>query len=325
MPMLKPIRLALACAALAGLTVFHAPLMAQTYPTKPIRMILPFSGGADPIARALTQMLAEPLGQSVVVENIPGGQTIVGTEIAARAPADGHTVLLIASSAAINQALRRDLSFDLLRDFAPITRLCTFALVLVAHPSVPAKSMEELVVLARREPGTLAYGSAGPLYQLPMEMIRMMTGAEFLLVPYKSSATSRVDVLSGQLQLLMDNLTAMHPHIKAGKVRALGVAGTKRSPTMPELPTIAEGGLPGYDDGDGWLDFLAPAGTPAAITQRLHAEIAKIVARPEVTARYRELANEPVVSIPAQFGAFLRDDVEKWGKVIKATDMKAPL
>lgn len=298
-----------------------AAAQAQSYPSKPIRMILPFAGGGDTLARPLAQMLTESLGQSVYVENITGGQTIVGTEAALRAPADGHTILMITNSATINHVMRNDLRFDLLRDFTPITQLCTFALVLVAHPSVPANSLQELIALAKAQPGKLAYGSAGPLYQLPMEMFKSMAGVDILFVPYKSSPTSRVDVLSGQLQVLMDGLTSMLPHIKAGKVKAYAVAGAKRSAAAPDIATIAESGLPDYD-GDGWIGFLAPAGTPAEAVNRLQAEIAKILARPAVQKFYRDLANEPIASTPAEYREFLKRDVTKWAKVVKESGAK---
>jgi len=299
------------------------PAAAQTFPNKPIRMILPFTGGGEIVARPLAQALTETLGQNVYVETIVGGQTLVGTEAAARAPGDGHTILMITNSITINQALRRDLRYDLFRDFTPVTQLCTFALVLVGHPSVPANNLQDLVAHAKAQPGKLAYGSAGPLYQLPTELFKSMAGVDILFVPYKASAQSRTDLLAGQIQVLMDGLTSMLPHIRAGKVRAYAVAGEKRSAAAPDIPTIAESGLPGYE-GDGWLGFLAPAGTPAEAVNRLQAEIAKIVRRPDVTARYREQANEPILSTPAEFGAYMRRDVDKWAKVIRDAGVKPP-
>ncbi len=314
-------RIAQRVLGLLSMMALAASVAAQTYPTKPIRMILPFTGGGDILARPLAQMLGESLGQPVYVENIVGGQTLVGTEAAARAPGDGHTILMITNSAAINQTLRADLRIDLFRDFVPITQLCTFALVLVTHPSVPVDSMQSLVAHAKAHPGKLAYGSAGPLYTLPMEMFKTMAGVDILYVPYKASATSRIDILGGQIQVLMDGLTSMLPHIKAGKLRAIGVAGAKRSHAAPDVPTIAEAGLPGYE-ADGWIGFLAPAGTPAEAVNRLQAEMAKILARPAVQAFYREQANEPIVSTPAVFSAFLRQDVAKWAKVMRESGVK---
>ncbi len=304
-----------------ALMVVAASLFAQTYPARPIRMILPFTGGGDMLARPLAQMLGESLGQPVFVENIVGGQTLVGTEAAARAPADGHTILMITNSAAINQILRNDLRVDLFRDFVAVTQLCTFTLVLVTHPAVPVQSLQGLIAHAKAHPGKLAYGSAGPLYTLPMEMFKTMAGIDILYVPYKASAQSRIDVLSGQIQVLMDGLTSMLPQIKAGKVRAMAVAGMKRSHAAPDVPTFAESGLPGYD-GDGWIGFLAPAGTPAEAVNRLHSEMAKILTRPAVQAFYRENANEPIVSTPAAFAAFLKQDTAKWAKVLRESGVK---
>ena len=301
--------------------ITSAAAFAQSYPTKPIRMILPFTGGGDILARPLAQMLSETLGQSVYVENIVGGQTIVGTETAARALGDGHTILMITNSATINQAMRSDMRFDLLKDFVPITQLCTFSLVLVANPSVAASTVSELIALAKSQPGQLAYGSAGPLYQMPMELFKSMAGVDILFVPYKASATSRIDVISGQIQVLMDGLTSMLPQIRAKKVKAFAVAGGKRAYAALDIPTMAEAGLPGYE-GDGWIGFLAPAGTPPEAANRLHAEMAKILARPAVLATYREQANEPIVSTPAEFGAFLRQDIAKWAKVVREAGMK---
>ncbi len=318
---MNPSRCSIRVVCLLWILIVASSVAAQSYPIKPIRMILPFVGGGDVLARPLAQMLGESLGQPVYVENIVGGQTLVGTEAAARAPGDGHTILMITNSATINHTLRSDMRVDLFRDFVPITQLCTFALVLVTHPSVPANSLQTLIAHAKANPGKLAYGSAGPLYQLPTELFKSMAGVDILYVPYKASATSRIDILSGQIQVLMDGLTSMLPHIKAGKVRGIAVAGAKRSHAAPDVPTFAEAGLPGYE-GDGWIGFLAPAGTPAAAVNRLQAEMAKILARPAVQAFYRDQANEPIVSTPAEYAAFLKQDVDKWAKVIRESGAK---
>ena len=314
-------RIAKRVLGLLSMMVLAASIAAQTYPTKPIRMILPFTGGGDILARPLAQMLGDSLGQPVYVENIVGGQTLVGTEAAARAPGDGHTILMITNSATINQTLRSDMRVDLFKDFVPITQLCTFSLVLVTHPSVPADSLRTLIAHAKANPGKLAYGSAGPLYQLPTELFKSMAGVDILYVPYKASATSRIDLLSGQIQVLMDGLTSMLPQIKAGKVRAVAVAGAKRSHAAPDIPTFAEAGLAGYE-GDGWIGFLAPAGTPAHAVNRLQAEIARILARPAVQAFYRDQANEPIASTPEEYALFLKHDVAKWAKVIREAGAK---
>ena len=314
-------RIAKRVLGLLSMMVLAASIAAQTYPTKPIRMILPFTGGGDILARPLAQMLGDSLGQPVYVENIVGGQTLVGTEAAARAPGDGHTILMITNSATINQTLRSDMRVDLFKDFVPITQLCTFSLVLVTHPSVPADSLRTLIAHAKANPGKLAYGSAGPLYQLPTELFKSMAGVDILYVPYKASATSRIDLLSGQIQVLMDGLTSMLPQIKAGKVRAVAVAGAKRSHAAPDIPTFAEAGLAGYE-GDGWIGFLAPAGTPAHAVNRLQAEIARILARPAVQAFYRDQANEPIASTPEEYALFLKHDVAKWAKVIRESGAK---
>ena len=311
---------------IALMTCFVGPAQPQGYPNRPVKFILPFAagGGGDTFARPLAQMLAEPLGQQVVIENIVGAAAIVGTEVAARAPADGYTFLMMSNAHAINETLHPKLSYDLFRDFAPVTQLCTFSLVLVVHPSLPANSLSELIALAKSRPGKLAYASSGlgSIYHLPMELLKSMAGVDMLHVPYKSSGTARADILSGQVQLMFDGLATMQPFVKTNRVRALGISSARRSEAAPELPTITEAALPGFE-GDGWLGFAAPAGTPPAIVNRMQAEIATILTRPQIRASYVAQAAEPIGSRPAQYGAFLRQEVEKWGKVIRASGAKA--
>lgn len=290
--------------------------LAQSYPTKPIKLVLPFSGGADPMARALAKDLTELLGQQVIVENLTGGQTLVGTEAVARAPGDGHTLLMTTNAITINHVLRKDLRYDLFRDFVPVTQLCWFSLMLAVHPSVPAATLGELVAHAKSNPGKLAYGASGPLYQLPMEMLKSATGTDIVFVPYKASPQARLDLMSGQLQVLMDGVVSMAPLAKANKVRGIAVAGTRRSVVAPDLPTIADSGIPGFS-GDGWLGLFAPAGTPSEVVQRIYSETAKILARPEVQKQYRESGNDPTATPPAEFAAFVKRDTEKWGGVIR--------
>lgn len=298
------------------LTALLGSAQAQSWPAKPVRMILPFAGGGDILARPLAQALGESLGQQFVVENIVGGQTILGARVAARTPADGYTILMITNSHAINESMRNDLGYNLLTDFDPITQLCTFSIALVVHPSVPANSVKELVAYAKANPGKLASASSGPVYQLPTELFKSMAGIDILHVPYKASANARTDIVSGQVQVMMDGLVSMLPFVQANRVRLLGTAGLKRSGAAPEVPTIAEAGVPGFE-GDGWMGYLAPKGTPPAILQRLQSEIAQYLNRPEVRAAYVKQAADPVGSTPAEFGAFLKKDVEKWGKVVQ--------
>jgi tripartite-type tricarboxylate transporter receptor subunit TctC len=303
------IGVALTLAALVGVAD------AQSWPTKPVRMILPFGGGADILARPLAQAVSESLGQQIIVENIVGGQTILGTRVAARAPADGYTILMITNSHAINESMRNDLGYNLLNDFDPVTQLCTFSIALVVNPSVPANTVKELIAYAKANPGKLASASSGPVYQLPTELFKSMTGIDILHVPYKSSANARTDIVSGQVQVMMDGLVSMLPFVQANRVRLLGTGGLRRSGAAPEVPTIAEAGVPGFN-GDGWMGYLAPKGTPPAIVERLHKEIAQYLKRPEVRASYLKQATEPVGSAPAEFRTFLREEVERWGKVV---------
>ena len=301
-------------------SVLVSQAFAQTWPAKPIRMILPFAGGADILARPLAQALSESLGQQVIVENIVGGQTIIGARVAARALADGYTILMITNSVTINEAMRTDLGYSLIEDFDPITELCTFSIALVVHPSV-AKSVKELVAYAKANPGKLASASSGPVYQLPTELFKSMAGINILHVPYKASAQARIDLVAGEVQVMMDGLVSMLPFAQTNRVRILGTAGLQRSPAAPDVPTIAEAGVPGFE-GDGWMGFVAPKGTPVAVRERLQSEIAEFLQRPEVRVAYVKQAADPIGSTPAAFGAFLRKDVEKWAAVMKQANIK---
>jgi tripartite-type tricarboxylate transporter receptor subunit TctC len=304
----------------AALQCVPAALQAQEYPNRPIRMILPFAN--DILARPLAHALAESLGQQVVVDPRTGGQTIIGTELAARSPGDGYTILMITNSHTINETLRPDRPYNLLRDFVPITQLAKLEMILAVHAAVPATSIAELIALAKSQPGKLNYASSAPVYQLPMELFKSMAGVNIVHVPYKSSANARIDVLGGQVQVILDGVNSLLPHVKTNKVRALAVTGAKRSEALPDVPTVSETGLAGYD-GDGWMGYLAPAGTPAAITKRLQSEIASFLARPEVRVAYKAQGAVPVGSTPEEFGAFLKRDIDKWAKVVEASGAKA--
>ena len=293
---------------------------AQTYPSRAIRMILPFAN--DTLARPLAHALSESLGQQVVVDARPGGQTIIGTEIASRSAGDGYTILMITNTHTIHETLRRDLPYNLLRDFVPLTQLSTLTMILAVNAAVPANSLAELIALAKSQPGKLNYASSAPIYQLPMELFKAMAGVDIVHVLYKSSANARIDVVSGQVEVILIGLNSILPQVKTNRVRALAVASVKRSEALPDVPTVAETGLSGYD-GDGWNGFLAPAGTPAAIGKRLQTEIASYLERPAVRAAYSAQGAVPVGSTPEQFGAFLKQDIEKWAKVIRISGIKA--
>jgi tripartite-type tricarboxylate transporter receptor subunit TctC len=291
---------------------------AQSYPNRQIRMILPFAAGGagDTFARPLAQSLSQSLGQPVVIENIVGAAAIIGTQVAARAPADGYTLLMVSNALAIGETMSPKRGYLLMREFTPITQLNALSLVLVTNPKLPVKSVAELIALAKSQPGKLNYASSGvgSIYHLPMEHLKSMAGIDIQHVPYKSSSQARMDVIAGEPSMMMDALATMQGQIKEGQVRAIGVASLKRTDTAPDIPAIAET-VPGYS-GDAWLGFMAPAGTPPEIVNKLQVEIAKVLATPEVKAAYRAQDAVPVASTPAAFSTFLKDEIDKWGKAI---------
>ncbi len=303
---------------------FTGSAQAQGYPNRSIKMILPFAAGGagDTFARPLVQALSQSLGQPVVIENIVGAAAIIGTQVAMRAPADGYTLLMVSNALAIGETMSPRRGYELMREFTPITQLNSLSLVLVVNPKMPVKSVAELIALAKSQPGKLNYASSGvgSIYHLPMEHLKSMTGIDIQHVPYKSSSQARMDVIAGEPSMMMDALATMQGQIKANQVRAIGVASLKRTATAPDLPAIAET-VPGYS-GDAWLGFMAPAGTPPEIVSKLQQEIAKVLARPDVQAAYRTQDAVPVASTPAAFGAFLKDEIEKWGKAIHAAGIK---
>jgi tripartite-type tricarboxylate transporter receptor subunit TctC len=316
-----PAALAAAALALAG---GHAGAQ-SAYPSKPVRFIVPSAagGGTDIIARAIAQKLSEALGQQFVVENKPGAGQMIGIEAAARSPADGHTLLMAASTLAINPIMYKKVPYDPLRDFAPITQAASLPNVLVVNPSLPVTSVRELIALAKREPGKLAYASAGvgTSPQMSVELLKSMAGISMLHVPYKGTTPGVVDLLAGQVQLMTPNLLTALPHIKAGKLRALAVTSGKRTDALPDVPTIAEAGVPGYESVQ-WYGVLAPAGTPREIVQRLYTEIAKSLRAGDVRERLAADGAEPVGNTPEQFAAFIRAEIDKWAKVAKAAGIQ---
>ena len=306
--------------ALAALA-FPAVVCAQSYPAKPVRMIVayPPGGGTDIVGRIVAQKLGENFGQSVVVENRGGASGNIGTEIAAHAAPDGYTILMgnVAPNA-INVSLFKNLPFDPVADFAPVSLVASTPNILVVHPSVAARTVKEVIALARARPGTLNFASAGvgSSSHLAGELFRILASAEIVHVPYKGAGPAMVDVLSGQVQLYFATMPAAMPHVKSGKLAPVAVTSAKRSPALPELPTVAESGVPGYEAST-WYGLLAPARTPGAVVARLQETTVKVLADAALREKLAEQGFEPVGDSPEEFGAYIKSEIAKWGKVIR--------
>lgn len=306
--------------AMLALAAVASAAAAQAYPVRPVRIIVPLSTGSalDTLARLAAQKLSESWGQSVTVENLPGANGITGTESVVKAPADGYTLVMLAANHVINASLYRKLPFDTLRDIKPVVRIAFTPLVLCVNPNLQAKSVGELIALAKARPGQLNYGSSGngSSLHLAAEMFKTATGAELTHVPYKAVSQAQTDLLGGQIDLMFVGVAVALPQIQAGKLRGLGVTSLKRIPQLPEVPAINEAGVPGFEV-ISWLGLAAPAGTPDEVANRIYVEVAKIVAQPDVRARLTSLAMEPALLAPKEFAAFMADDQAKWGAVVK--------
>jgi len=316
-----------AAAALTALccSLYWSEIPAQQYPSKPARIIVPFGAGgpADIYARYLAQRLQEPLGQSFVIDNRPGAGSIIGTDLVAKSPPDGYTLLLMSNTHTVNESLVPKKPFALMKDFLPIAPINYSDLVLVVHPSVPAKSIKELIALAKAKPNGLNYASSGTgtPYHMAGELFKSMAGVQIVHIPHKGSGEARTSVMSGQVEIMLDAITTMAPMARAGRVRALGTTGAKRSTVLPDVPTISEAGVKDYE-ATIWLGIMAPAGTPKPIVDRLNAEIGKIVARPDVKKAWNEQGAEPMAMTPAEFEKFLNADIAKWTHVVKVAGVK---
>ena len=318
-----PRALSLVLAAL--LLVPGAPVLAQDYPARPVRMIVPFAAGgpADVYARVLAQRLQEALGQPFVVDDRPGGGSVIGTDAVAKSPADGYTLLVMSNTHTVNESLMPNKPFVLMRDFVGVAPINSSDLVLVVHPSVKANTIAELIAQAKAEPGRMSYASSGPgtPYHMAGELFKSMAGVDILHVPYKGSAGARTDVLGGQVQMMFDAVTVMNQHAREGKVKALGTSGTTRSSVLPGVPTIAEAGVPGYETTI-WLGVMAPKGTPAAVVAKLNAEIGRIVSRQDVRDDWAKQGAVPMTMTPAEFARYLEQDIVKWERVVKISGAK---
>jgi tripartite-type tricarboxylate transporter receptor subunit TctC len=307
------------------LFVLAAGASAQ-YPAKPIRLIVtyPPGGGADTMARIIAPRLAERLGQQVLVENKAGASGQIGADLVAKSAADGYTILFDATAFSVNPSLYPKLPYDTMKDFAPITILIRVPNILVVTPGFAPKSVQELVALAKAKPGQLSYASSGSgsAQHLAAELFKVGTGTDIVHIPYKGGAPAIADVMGGQVPMFFSNMSSSLPHVRSGRVRALAVTGSKRSANAPELPTIAESGVPGYEVYE-WNGLFAPAGTPAAIVNRLQAEIAMIVRLPEVSEKLAALGAEAVANTPQEATAFLKAEIAKWATVVKHANIKA--
>lgn len=321
-------RVDLAAHAMAAVLLLAAGTQAQAqqdYPVKSIRIIVPSSpgGGTDILARQVAQKLTERWGQQVVVDNRPGAGQMIGIDLVAKAAPDGYTLVMAATPLALNTVLYKKVPYDPVRDFAPISQVAAMPNIVVTHPALPARNVRELIALARAHPGQLVYASSGmgtgP--HLSMELFLNMAGVKMGHVPYKGTNPGMIDTMAGQVQVLMSTLLPPLPHIRTGRLRALGVTSTKRVSSMPDVPTIDEAGVPGYEV-VGWYGMAAPANTPRDVIAKLHGEIVNIMKSPEVREKLAADGAEPVGSTPEQFGAFIQAEIAKWGKVAKSAGIR---
>jgi tripartite-type tricarboxylate transporter receptor subunit TctC len=306
--------------------VLHGAAQAADYPSRPVRIIVPFApgGSADVYARFIGQRLQDALGQPFVIDNRPGAGSLIGTDAVARSAADGYTLLLMSNAHTVNESLIPNRPFQLMRDFAPVAPINAADLVLVAKAGLPARSIGELIRLAKARPGALSYASSGPgtPYHMAGELFKAMSGTSIVHIPYKTSSGARTDVLGGQVDLMFDAITTMSEHVRSGKIKALATTGRTRSAVLPEVPTVAESGVPDYE-ATLWLGLLAPRGTPAAVVERLNAEVSKIAADPEVRKAWEAQGTTPMVMGVEEFTRYLNDDIAKWTRIVKLSGAKA--
>ncbi len=320
--MLRRSTLALFIAALCAASAAHA----QDYPWRPVRLIVPFAAGgsADVFGRFVAQRLQESLGQSVIVDNRPGAGSVIGTDAVAKAAPDGHTLLVMSNTHTVNESLLTSKPYQLLRDFAPVAPLNFSDLVLVAKPGLAANHPRELIALAKARPGAMSYASSGPgtPYHMAGELFKAMAGVFIVHIPYRGSAGARTDVLGGQVEMMFDAIPTMAEHVKSGKVKAIATTGQQRSPILPEVPTMSEAGVAGYE-ATLWLGVLAPKGTPAAVVARLNAEIAKITGNAEVRRAWAAQGSTAMTMGVDEFTRYVQSDITKWAQVVKVSGAKA--
>lgn len=320
-------RTLLASLAVAAAGALPLGALAQNFPTKPITIIVPFSAGGttDILARIVGQGLTTELGQSVVVDNKPGAGGNIGGSLAAKAAADGYTLFMgTVGTHAINQSLYKKMPFDPVKDFAPLSRVATVPNLLVAHPSQPFKTVKEMIAYAKANPGKITFGSpgSGASPHVSGELFKSMTGTDLLHIPYKGSAPAMTDLLGGQTSVMFDNMPSAIQHVRSGKLRPIAVTTAKRSPELPDVPTIAEAGVPGYE-ATSWFGMFAPAGTPKPVLDKLHAALIKVLNQADVKKKIAEQGGDVVAETPDQFAAFIQAESVKWGKVVKESGATA--
>ena len=313
--------LAFSCLVLAAPTA-----LAQVFPSKPVRVIVPAPPGSAPdfLSRLLAPKLGDAWGQPFVIDNVLGAGGNIGTERVAKAPADGYTLLFnTIGPIGVNISMYANLPFDPVKDFAPITLIAKVPNILVVHPSVPAKSVQELIAYAKQNPGKLRYGSpgSGTSNHLSAELLKLMAGIDLLHIPYKSSAQMTIDILGAQVEVVFHNAPVLLPHVKSGALRGLAITSSKRNPSAPELATVAEAGVPGFEV-TAWFGLMAPANTPLAVVNKIHADVVKAMALPEIRERMLAQAAEPVGSTPREYAAFIAAEIAKWAKVVKQSGAK---
>lgn len=317
-PLVRIALLALAC-------LLPAPGAAQDYPNRPVRILVPFAAGgpADIYARFVAQRLSDALGQPFTVDNRPGGGSVIGTDAAAKSPADGYTLLMMSNTHTVNESLIPARPYALMRDFAPVAPVNYSDLVLVAHPKTGFNTLRDLIAAAKAKPRGLNYASSGPgtPYHMAGELFKVMAGVDITHVPYKGSSGARTDVLAGQVEMMFDAVPTMQQNIAAGKLKALGTSGRARSAVLPEVPTLAEAGVPGYE-ATIWLGLMAPAATPRAVLGKLNAEVVRMVSRPEVKAEWAKQGATSMTMAIDEFDKYLREDIEKWARIVKISGAK---
>jgi tripartite-type tricarboxylate transporter receptor subunit TctC len=304
--------------------VWSAPVHAQ-YPAKPVRFILPFppGGGTDTLGRAIGNRLSEGLGQQIVIDNRPGAGANIGADLAAKSPPDGYTLFMVTGTHTINATLYRNLPYNLVKDFSPVSELGTTAMVVVVHPSIPVTSIKELIALAKAQPGELSHSSSGTgsITQLAGELFKNQTGITMLHIPYKGGGPSVIALVSGEASVGFATTPSCIYQIKSGRLRGLGVTTPKRSPFLPDLPTVAEAGVPGYA-AEAWYGMLVPAGTPKEIIARLHEDSVKALQFADVKSRFDATGLVPIGGTPEELGDYIHSEIEKWGKVVTALGLR---